>query len=351
MPQRQVESGSEASPSTRRLLTLSAFFIALSAAGLYAIYNDVAGRTLVFDTRLLAAPVLIALGALLLLYYLADGLRLHFTLRALGHRLALRHIFRLVFINIFFSNVTPLASGGGFAQIWYLQRHDVPLGTATTATTIRTALALAFIFSATPVMLLTLDVLESMRLDARLLFYLAVFIGIYLALFAVIVFRTRWLLSPYRALLYVLRRGRLIGKPRHRRWRIAGKREIQRFARGFKVYASGRPFDVLLSVLFTLLFLLSLFSFPALLLWALDYDVPYLTVIGLMVVTTFTMYFSPTPGAAGFAEGVFGYLFAGLIAAGHIILITLAWRFLTIYLGMLIGAVVMQMEIARGRHV
>ncbi len=67
--------------------------------------------------------------------------------------------------------------------------------------------------------------------------------------------------------------------------------------------------------------------------------------IGLLVVTTFVMYFSPTPGASGVAEGAFGFLFAGLVSDDHLVQVTLAWRFLTIYLGMAIGVFVTQHEL------
>jgi uncharacterized membrane protein YbhN (UPF0104 family) len=98
-------------------------------------------------------------------------------------------------------------------------------------------------------------------------------------------------------------------------------------------------------VLFTFLFLLSLFSFPALLIWALDYDVDYLVSLGLLVVTTFVMYFSPTPGASGISEGVFGSFFRDTLGSGHLLLVTVAWRFVTIYLGMLIGLIILQREL------
>ena len=54
--------------------------------------------------------------------------------------------------------------------------------------------------------------------------------------------------------------------------------------------------DILLSVGFTALFLLSLFGFPALLIHGLGYEVITWS-LGLLVVT-FVMYFSPTPGAS-----------------------------------------------------
>jgi hypothetical protein len=56
------------------------------------------------------------------------------------------------------------------------------------------------------------------------------------------------------------------------------------------------------------------------------------------------MYFAPTPGAAGVAEGGYGLLFSQLVQKQDIALLTLAWRFLTIYVGVVIGIVVMYRE-------
>ncbi|OZB04657.1 MAG: hypothetical protein B7X58_14620 [Marinobacter sp. 34-60-7] len=82
----------------------------------------------------------------------------------------------------------------------------------------------------------------------------------------------------------------------------------------------------------------------------LGYDVDYLVSVGLLVVTTFVMYFSPTPGASGISEGVFGSFFSGLLPGSHLILVIVAWRFLTIYLGMLVGLVVLQRELVKNHR-
>ncbi len=107
-------------------------------------------------------------------------------------------------------------------------------------------------------------------------------------------------------------------------------------------------------MVFTAVFLLSLFSFPALLIHGLGYEVDYLTTLGLLVVTTFIMYFSPpTPpgGASGISEGVFGSFFRDILSGGnHLVLVTIAWRFLTIYLGMIIGLLVMQRELIKSHR-
>lgn len=345
----QLDTDYSRQVSWRRLTLFGLLFVAMTAAGLYLVYDQFAGRNLSFDPRLLAPELVAAVALLLVVYFVSDGLRLYFTLLALGHRLPRRAIFKLVFINLFFSNVTPMATGGGFAQVWYLNRHGVPVGRATAATTIRTVLAVVLIFSLTPVFLLTLDALHSNTLVDRVGPMLAVLIVLYLAFFAVVLFRTRWLIAPLSWLLTRLRKLHLLSERRHIRWQYKARREMLRFSDSFGDYLKGPKLAVCLSMFFTCVFLLGLFSFPAMLIAGLGYDVDYLVTLGLLVVTTFIMYFSPTPGASGISEGVFGSFFNGVLGANHLILVIICWRLLTIYLGMLIGLVVMQQELAKRR--
>jgi len=61
------------------------------------------------------------------------------------------------------------------------------------------------------------------------------------------------------------------------------------------------------------------------------------------------MYFSPTPGASGIAEGLFGTFFQTILTGGHLLLVIVAWRFLTIYVGMIAGLIVLQRELLKHR--
>lgn len=335
-------------PNYRRLFLFTLLFIALSLAGVYAVYRQVADQPLSWDDRLLAPKAIAAYLVLLVIYFAADGLRLWFTLRALGERVPLMAMARLVFLNIFVSNVTPMATGGGFAQVWFLQRRGVAIGTAMTATTIRTVLAVLFIFIATPVLLLTLPGAESAAKQSSLVPTLIGCVVLYLSFFAVLLLRPTWLARPLLLVLKLLRSVHLINAKRQRRWRRALVRELGHFAQGFRRYFSGSVGDILASFMFTAVFLLALFSFPAVLCWTLGYSLDYWIVIGRMVITTFVMYFSPTPGASGIAEGVFGRFFADVLSGSHLILVTVGWRALTIYLGMLIGIFVTQRELTDG---
>ncbi len=330
-----------------RLLLFGLIFITLSLAAPYAILKELGAQPFLFDRRLLSWPILAGSVLLLVVYYSCDGLRLYHTIKVLGFRVPKRDIGRLVFINILFSNITPMATGGGFAQIWYLHRHGVPLGIATAATTMRTLLAMAFIFTPTPFLLIIMDPLQGSHLSGRLAFYFGLFACGYLAFFAVVLLRMRWILIVTDTMLRLLHRHRFISQTRLRRWSFRFRREAIRFSRGFMTYLKGPRTDILLSVLYTVLFLFALFSFPALLLWGLDYHIDYLTTIGLLVIATFIMYFAPTPGGSGIAEGVFGLFFSSLIIPAELVLIIVAWRFLTIYLGMLVGVPVTLHEMVK----
>jgi len=162
-----------------------------------------------------------------------------------------------------------------------------------------------------------------------------------------LLFKTRWMIAPLSWIIAKIHRYHLINHSRHDRWQFKLRREMLRFSQSFTDYLKGERRYVFLSVLFTASFLLSLFSFPALLIHGLGYDVNYLMTIGLLVVTTFIMYFSPTPGASGISEGVFGGFFQGILTGNHLVLVTVAWRFVTIYLGMIIGLIVMQRELVK----
>ncbi|WP_322406691.1 lysylphosphatidylglycerol synthase transmembrane domain-containing protein [Idiomarina sp. PL1-037] len=337
--------------SWKRLALFSVLFVLLTAAGFYAIYDHFSGRSLTFDFRLFAPEVLSAAVLLLLVYFAADGLRLYYTLRALGYRIPKKAMAKLVFINIFFSNITPMATGGGFAQVWFLHEHGVPIGRATAATTIRTVLAIFFIFSLTPVFLLTLEPLQDKAIIGEIGTALAVFIVLYLLFFAVVLLRAHWLIVPLSYLCKAVHKLQLISAERHLRWQYKTRREMLRFSRSFSVYCRGSKAAIALSVLFTFIFLLSLFSFPALLMWGLGYDVDYLVSLGLLVVTTFIMYFAPTPGASGISEGVFGSFFSDILASNHLLLVTFSWRFLTIYLGMLLGLFILQRYLVQSAKV
>lgn len=321
-------------------LVSAALFIGLTATGFVLVSSMFGGELPRFDARLIQPQALALILGFLAVYFVSDGLRLYFVLRTIGAGVKIREIFPLVFINIFFSNVTPLATGGGFAQVWYLQRHGVPVGSSAAATTIRTILAMLAIFLVAPLFQF-LHPGSSPNGFARItLQSLSGFIVLYFVGFLIVLRRPHWIATLLGRLLALASRIGILGTDRRDRWTNAVQRETAEFSASFARFVRGSRFYALAAVASTLVFLLTLFAFPALLLELLDYDVDWLTVIGTLSVVTFLMYFAPTPGGAGFAELAFAGFMAGRIAPDDLLLVIFAWRFLTIYLGMAIGTIV-----------
>lgn len=328
---------------------LAGLFFLLSFITIYLVHRVFSQGQVHLDPHLLSLPVIGGLAVLLILYFVADGLRLYCVIRAMGFHIAFRYVFKLVFINIFVSNVTPLATGGGVVQVYFLQKRGMPIGDATAATTIRTILAVLILFTLTPVLIWSEPNLFRLFYHRNLLYIVALFSSGYLAVFFVVLFRIRMIKRWVFRGLYLLNVLKIISTKRFRTLFLKISRELGLFSDGFRRYIKGGPGWVALSFVFTTLFLVLLFSFSVLLLRALGYQVAALTVLAFQVVVTFFMYFAPTPGATGVAEGGYGLLFAQLVQKQDITLLTLSWRFLTIYVGVIIGILIVYKEILSGK--
>jgi hypothetical protein len=320
-------------------------FLVLSVAVPLIIFRELDLEQVLAVRRIASVPSATFCVLLLLVYFASDGLRLHHTLRTLGHALPGRKMAKLVFINILFSNLTPMATGGGLAQVWYLRRHGVHYGTAAAATTMRTVLAMLLIFIPAPFAFAIIDPVSE-RFSAD---WLPALLGgtavVYLSSFGLILARPMWIVGVVASLLRALNAVRIVSTERSRRWLSGLRRETIRFSRGMRAYLTGPRTHILLSVIYTVIFLLALFSFPALILFGLGYDVDFWTTIGMMTIATFVAYLAPTPGAAGVAEGSFALLFSTRLDAPDLVLAVVIWRFLTIYLGMIVGITVILHEL------
>ncbi|WP_051309968.1 lysylphosphatidylglycerol synthase transmembrane domain-containing protein [Desulfogranum japonicum] len=331
---------------------LAILFFALSFVTLYSIHHYFSAGRLQIPSSLLSPGVLSILAIILILYFLADGLRLYCVIRAMGFRIAFVYIMKLVFINIFISNVTPLATGGGVIQVYFMKQQGIPLGEATAATSIRTILAALILFTLTPLIIWIGPNQFRMFFHPSILYAVTGVSCMYLAFFWIILCRIRILKRWMYRSLYLLNSIKMLSQPRFRKWFLKISLELDLFSNGFKRYFRNSPQWAILSVLFTVLFLLFLFSFSIVLIRALGYQSSIVTVLGFQVVVTFFMYFAPTPGATGVAEGGYGLLFAQLVQKQDIALLTLSWRVLTIYIGVVIGIVLMYRELfQRGKAI
>ena len=77
-------------------------------------------------------------------------------------------------------------------------------------------------------------------------------------------------------------------------------------------------------------------------------EVDWLTVMGRMMFLNILLYFSPTPGGSGIAEGGFVLLFSNSVPAGTVGILAVAWRFIAEYLPFFVGLYTSIMVLGQG---
>ena len=81
-----------------------------------------------------ANPIYIALGiGCMVIFLLAEALNIRLILKNLGHRLTRRQAFRYSLIGFFFSSITPSSTGGQPAQIYFMNKDEIPISHSTLA--------------------------------------------------------------------------------------------------------------------------------------------------------------------------------------------------------------------------
>ncbi|MGM0421018.1 MAG: lysylphosphatidylglycerol synthase transmembrane domain-containing protein [Bacillota bacterium] len=332
----------------KNVLIYFAIFVLISAAALFIIYEFFAEGTnlqQIFDFPL---EILVSLIVLLFFYFLFDGLRLFAVLKTLEADISFFEIYKLVFINLFISNITPLASGGGVAQVYFLQNKGVPLGKSSAATLIRTLLATTMLFIGAPLVLLTNENMMALVPGNSVVYYFGAFLGLYLLFFYILIFKSRFLKKTIYRILYSLKSKKILSRSRYKKVLKYLFDNLELFTQDLIFFIYGRKIYVFLSFIFTVIFLVSEFSFSYLLLNGMGYDASFGYVITLQIVVVFLMYFAPTPGASGVAEGGYSLLFTQFVARKDIFPLLFYWRFFTKYVGILIGVIIFFKLILKG---
>lgn len=267
---------------------------------------------------LIIAFILLAIG----LYF--DGTRLMHLVRISGERIRLIEAVHVVFGNYFLALLTPGAAGGAVAQVMFLRRAGVPIGKASVLVVVRTLLSIFFLLLCLPIVFyydpgilpgISENVLAA--ISATIVLSILGIVGL---------FRT----SGLNYLLVVLTK-RL---SHNRRRRIFA---IYRDIRGAVFMLSSAPASMFKVFMESIVSLLALYSIVPILFMGMGVQVNLLQIMGRMILLNILLYFAPTPGGSGIAEGVFIFLFSSFLPSGTVGIAAVAWRMIVEYLPFIIG--------------
>lgn len=284
------------------------------------------------------APQWIALCLMCWLGYLwMDGLSIHYFLRKQGYPISFPFAVSIALTGIYYSNITPGATGGQPMQVYYLKKRDVPIGIGSSAMTVKFfcfqlmlmvvgtiawmiypefvdrqvgagkwILITGYVFNSISVCLVLL-----MAVSKRLVrFFLNLFIKLGCKLHLCkdeSAAQIKWegILSTFHASVMLIRQ---------------------------------RPKELFVQLGIATLQLLSLMLVVVCVYHAFGlagHTVGQLIALGLMLYISAA--YTPLPGASGAQEGVFALYFAGIFPEGNLFVALLIWRFFTYYVSLIVG--------------
>ena len=112
-------------------------FVIILAIGCLMLYLTV-GKEIgsVFEAVKTAKPLFLAIMAgVMLIYYVIDALILYIICKARGYKLHLRQTFVTNMTGVLFSDLTPSATGGQFAQVYVFRHQGIHAGQASASRT------------------------------------------------------------------------------------------------------------------------------------------------------------------------------------------------------------------------
>ncbi len=304
----------------KRGLFLGLIVLLVSAVTIYFTIDLKALASL--DHFKLSSLILAALALIVGLFF--DGRRLQRLVKMIGYDLSLQAVLRVIFSNYFMALLTPGASGGAVAQVLILRSYGIPLMEATPIVLVRTIFSILFLIVMLPLVVWQTDVTIPYISQGMLL--TLSFLAVFSLLLVLYLLQTKFV----RSLIYQL--GNRLHKTSPKSLLI----KLDRLNEGFGLLYK-HPRDSFLVFIESGLSLLALYCIGPALMFAFTGDLPLVTLLGYMIVLNLILYFAPTPGGTGVAEGLFIVLFGAFVPTGTIGLIAVAWRLVAEYIPFLIG--------------
>ena len=256
---------------------------------------------------------------------------------------------RTVLLGKYYDNITPAAIGGQPFQIYYMRKNShLPMGVSTSIPIFgMIAGQIGFIIIAALCFLF-----GSLSIDNAALIGTACFGLLFYAFWPVIVMIATFLPESAKELITIIVKGlakiRLVKQPKKAIERT--KLEVDEYARSVRRILKTKGLflkTVLLSICFNGLIAM----IPFFVLTAFGGEVDFLPCFVTTVAVTSAVYFVPTPGNTGAAEGTFFVVFSAL-SQGYVFWAMLVWRFFSYYAYILMGPIIywrMHLEKKRGR--
>ncbi|MCC7575316.1 MAG: flippase-like domain-containing protein [Methanomethylovorans sp.] len=287
---------------------------------------------------------LLACVGSLLMFWLTDALLLHDITTYIYKKVPLRHSIKVGLIGLYYGALTPFATGGQPMQVVYMKRRKIPFGTSICIVGIKFLiyeLSICFFF-----IISMFARGAAFYTENNQMFWLTIFgFAINLLLMFMIVltlFNKKLVLRAGRGIVRLLARIKLIKNKEQVLHSFETSIDEYQTAAS---YLSKYKLRALRSFLISLVNLSFLFIIPYFIYRAFGLkDMGVLDILTLQAFLYLAVSFIPTPGSSGAAEGGFYFFFKSIFPQGTIVIGMLVWRFLTYYLMLIMGSILVVLD-------
>ena len=267
-----------------------------------------------------------------------DSLTYFFFLRKQGKPISLGYSLFIAIMGLYFSNITPGASGGQPMQIYYIRKKNISVGMGTSAITVR------FLCNQTTMVLVGCALWIAFHdfVNEQLAgIYWIVVIGVSInGIVVPLVLLTLFHRPLVQGLLNgIIRLGAKLRLVKNVDNAILHGTQILDTYHASMMQIVKNPMQLIIQFFISTCSMLGLLMIPVAVYFALgSTGTPWYYLLTLSYLLFMSTSYTPLPGASGAQEGAFLLYFNGLFATGTIGLALLVWRFITFYFTILLGA-------------
>lgn len=248
--------------------------------------------------------------------------------------------FRANVANMFMGAVTPAHGGAGPAQIFVYTSNGVKFVDAFAISLINMGATLIFMPLAGFVALMLMDTTAVGQFVPKMLQYGFTFFLLFLVAFMLAFWKPLWVGAAIKQIATWL--SKVFPKRREKlaKWADNSFQSINKYQQTCSVIIRQHPFLFPLSLVITTALYMNKYCMQWVILLGLGVNASLKEVISIQVLIQFMIYFAPTPGGSGFAEGFISTLFGKIVPASLISIFTLLQRSFLLFFPAMIGAYV-----------
>lgn len=292
-------------------------------------------------------PFWIIIGLIFALgYYYFKSLSLYTFTKKFNKDITFTKIFKIIFITQFFDGITPSSSGGQPYQIYALNKENIKVIDATNIAIqnfIVYQIALVFLGLVTVILNSYLNLFENVGVIKKLILLgFIINVIVIIALFS-LAFMKKFNKFIVNIIVKILSKLKII---KNKEKIVTNLNDyIDKFHEGAKILLKNKK-DFIKTIFYNLMGLIIIYLIPSVLIFGLS-DYQSINIIYGVIASAYVMLigsFIPIPGASGGLEYAFTQFYGVFITGANLTIVMLLWRTFTYYLGVIIGAILLNIR-------